>query len=54
MLIKLLQSQVDTNPALTRLVVDAIIAVGNVTVPTDKTAGATNQILPLLHLRPSG
>jgi hypothetical protein len=47
MLIKLLQAQVDDNPALRRLVVAAIIAGGNVTVPTGKTVGGTFQNLPL-------
>ncbi len=46
-LIKLLQSQIDPNPALRRLVVSAIIAGGNVTVPTGQTVGATFQHLPL-------
>jgi hypothetical protein len=47
MLIKLLQAQVDDNPALRRRVVAAIIAGGNVTVPTGKTVGGTFQNLPL-------
>jgi len=47
MLIKLLQAQVDDNPALRRLVVAAIIAGGNVTVPTGKLVGGTFQNLPL-------
>ena len=47
MLIKLLQAQVDANPTIRRLMVAAIIAGGNVTVPTGKTVGATFQHLPL-------
>ncbi len=47
MLIKLLQAQVDTNPALRKLMATAIIAGGNVTVPTGKTEGVTFQNLPL-------
>lgn len=47
MLIKLLQAQVDKNPKVRKLMVAAIIAGGNVTVPTGKTVGATFQNLPL-------
>jgi hypothetical protein len=47
MLIKLLEAEVDPNPALRDLVVSAIIAGGNVTVPTGKTVGVTFQHLPL-------
>jgi hypothetical protein len=47
MLIKLLQAQVDKNPKVRKLMVAAIIAGGNVTVPTGKTVGATFQKLPL-------
>jgi hypothetical protein len=47
MLIKLLQAQVDKNPKTRKLMVAAIIAGGNVTVPTGKTVGATFQNLPL-------
>jgi Protein of unknown function (DUF3089) len=47
MLIKLLQAKVDLNPALRKLMVVAITAGGNVTVPTGKTVGATFQNLPL-------
>lgn len=47
MLIRLLASQVDPNPALRARTVVAILAGGNVTVPTGKTVGATFQHLPL-------
>jgi len=47
MLIKLLEAKIDLNPRLRKLVVEAIIAGGNVTVPTGKTVGATFQDLPL-------
>ena len=47
MLIKLLEAQIDPNPTLRNLMVTAIIAGGNVTVPTGKTEGATFQNLPL-------
>ncbi len=47
MLIKLLQAQVDTNPTLRHLLVEAIIAGGNVTVPTGQTVGTTFQNIPL-------
>lgn len=47
MLIKLLQAKVDTNPAVRKLMVAAVIAGGNVTVPTGKTVGATFKTLPL-------
>jgi hypothetical protein len=47
MLIKLLQAKIDTNAKLRKLVVAAIIAGGNVTVPTGKTVGATFKHLPL-------
>ncbi len=47
MLIKLLQANVDPNPKLRKLLVAAIIAGGNVTVPTGKTVGATFKHLPL-------
>ncbi len=47
MLIKLLEAEVDPNPALRHLVVSAILAGGNVTVPTGETVGATFLHLPL-------
>jgi hypothetical protein len=47
MLIRLLSSKVDPNPALRRRVVSAIIAGGNVAVPTGRTVGATFDHLPL-------
>ena len=47
MLIKLLQAEVDKNPKFRRLMVAAILAGGNVTVPTGKTVGATFENLPL-------
>jgi hypothetical protein len=47
MLIKLLQAQVDTDPSLRKLLVAAIIAGGNVTVPTGQAVGGTFQDLPL-------
>ena len=47
MLIKLLQAKVDSSPAQRRLVVAAIIAGGNVTVPTGRTVGGTFRNLPL-------
>jgi hypothetical protein len=47
MLIKLLQAQVDKNAKLRKLMVPAIIAGGNVTVPTGKAVGATFQNIPL-------
>jgi hypothetical protein len=47
MLIRLLSSQVDTDPALRARMVVAILAGGNVTVPTAKTVGATFHHLPL-------
>ena len=47
MLIKLLEGQIDPDPRLRRLMVAAIIAGGNVTVPTGRTVGATFQHLPL-------
>src|ERR1700677_5016846 len=46
-LIKLLRADVDTNPKIRKLMVAAIIAGGNVTVPTGKTVGATFKKLPL-------
>ncbi len=39
MLIKLLQAEVDKNPRIRKLMVAAIVAGGNVTVPTGKTVG---------------
>jgi CDGSH-type Zn-finger protein len=47
MLIKLLQAKVDTDPVVRNLMVTAIIAGGNVTVPTGKAVGATFKNLPL-------
>ncbi len=47
MLIRRLASQVDPNPALRARTVMAILAGGNVTVPTGKTLGATFHHLPL-------
>ena len=47
MLIRLLASQVDPDPALRARTVVAILAGGNVTVPTGKTVGATFRHLPL-------
>jgi hypothetical protein len=47
MLIKLLEAQIDPNPTLRHLLVAAIIAGGNVTVPTGGTVGATFQNIPL-------
>jgi hypothetical protein len=47
MLIRLLSSKVDPNPALRSRVVSAIIAGGNVAVPTGRTVGATFDHLPL-------
>ncbi|MBS1849207.1 MAG: DUF3089 domain-containing protein [Actinobacteria bacterium] len=47
MLIRLLRNQVDPDPALRRRTVTAILAGGNVTVPTGRTVGATFRHLPL-------
>jgi hypothetical protein len=47
MVIRLLASQVDSNPALRARTVLAILAGGNVTVPIGKTIGATFRHLPL-------
>ena len=47
MLIRLLSSQVDPNPKLRARTVVAILAGGNVTVPTGKAVGATFHHLPL-------
>jgi hypothetical protein len=47
MLIRLLATQIDPNPALRRRVVSAILAGGNVTVPAGKVVGATFHALPL-------
>jgi CDGSH-type Zn-finger protein len=47
MLIKLLEAQIDPDPTLRHLMVAAIIAGGNVTVPTGQTVGATFQNIPL-------
>lgn len=47
MLIRLIAAQVDPNPALRARTVLAILAGGNVTVPTGKTVGATFRHLPL-------
>jgi hypothetical protein len=51
MLIKLLQAQMDKNPRLQKLLVTAIVAGGNVTVPTGKTVGTTFQNIPLCGAR---
>ena len=47
MLIRLLSSQVDPDPALRARTVVAILVGGNVTVPTGETVGATFRHLPL-------
>ena len=47
MLIRLLSSQVDPNPKLRARTVLAILAGGNVTVPTGKAVGATFHHIPL-------
>jgi hypothetical protein len=47
MLIRLLSTQVDPDPTLRARTVVAILAGGNVTVPSGKTVGATFQHLPL-------
>jgi hypothetical protein len=47
MLIRLLAAQVDSNPSLRARTVVAILAGGNVAVPTGKTVGATFHHLPL-------
>lgn len=47
MLIKLLQAQFDANAALRKLLVQAIIAGGDVTVPTGQSEGATFAHIPL-------
>jgi hypothetical protein len=49
MLIKLLEAKIDPSPKLRKLVVEAIIAGGNVTVPTGKRVGATFRHLPLCN-----
>jgi hypothetical protein len=46
MLIRLLRSQIDPDPALRKLVVSAIILGGNVQVPTGGTVGGTFQNIP--------
>jgi hypothetical protein len=51
MLIRLLASQVDPDPALRARTVVAILAGGNVTVPTGQTVGATFRHLPLCTAR---
>ena len=51
LLIRLLASQVDPDPALRARTVVAILAGGNVTVPTGKTVGATFEHLPLCTAR---
>ena len=45
-LIKLLRAEVGKNPKMRKLMVDAIIAGGNVTVPTGKTVGSTSRTCP--------
>jgi Protein of unknown function (DUF3089) len=47
MLIRLLSSQIDPNPALRARTVVAILAGGNVTVPIGRTVGATFTHIPL-------
>ncbi|MGH9114223.1 MAG: DUF3089 domain-containing protein [Acidimicrobiales bacterium] len=47
MLIRLISSQVDPSPSLRARMVAAILAGGNVTVPSGKTTGATFGHLPL-------
>jgi hypothetical protein len=47
MLIRLLQAEVDPDPALRHRTVVAILAGGNVTIPTGQKAGATFRHLPL-------
>src|SRR5579859_7796066 len=51
MLIRLLRAEVDPNPVLLRRTVVAILAGGNVTVPTGRTEGATFRHLPLCASR---
>jgi hypothetical protein len=51
MLIRLLASQVDPNPALRARTVAAILPGGNVTVPIGQTVGATFRHLPLCTSR---
>jgi hypothetical protein len=51
MLIRLLASQVDTNPTLRARTVLAILPGGNVTVPVGKTVGATFRHLPICTSR---
>jgi hypothetical protein len=46
MLIRLLESQVDPNPAVRKLLVSAIILGGNVTVPQGKDVGSTFHNIP--------
>ena len=46
MLIRLLENQVDSQPAVRKLLVSAIILGGNVTVPQGKDVGATFQHIP--------
>src|SRR5580658_985177 len=46
MLIRLLSSQIDTDPALRKLLVSAIILGGNVQVPVGQDVGATFQNIP--------
>lgn len=46
MLIRLLQSQVDTQPAVRKLLVSAIILGGNVTVPEGQDVGSTFKNIP--------
>jgi hypothetical protein len=47
MLIKLLEADIDPSPTLRHLMVAAILAGGNVVVPTGRTVGGTFQNLPL-------
>jgi Protein of unknown function (DUF3089) len=47
MLIRLIEDQIDPNPSLRHRLVTAILAGGNLQVPTGKTAGATFKNIPL-------
>lgn len=47
MLIRLIQQQIDPNPAVRSRLVTAILAGGNLQVPTGRTVGATFQHIPL-------
>jgi len=47
MLIRLIAEQIDTNPSVRRRLVTAILAGGNLQVPSGKTVGATFKNIPL-------